>query len=96
MIGNINRKFLPKTGMQEKQVLQDPGYVDTVDTCCMLHAACNKIRSHPNSFHCICRHCRYTYNRYTMYNLIQSIRIRAEFKLKPVIVQIKRYFKLMV
>ena len=23
---------------KEKQVLQDPGYVDTVDTCCMLHA----------------------------------------------------------
>ena len=21
--------------------------------------ACNKIRSHPNSFHCICQHCRY-------------------------------------
>ena len=27
-----------KTGMQEKQLLQDPGYVNTVDTCCMLHA----------------------------------------------------------
>ena len=38
MIGNIERKFPPKTGMREKQVLQDPGYVDTVDTCCMLHA----------------------------------------------------------
>ena len=24
--------------MREKQVLQDPGYVNTVDTCCMLHA----------------------------------------------------------
>ena len=24
-----------KTGMREKQLLQDPGYVDTVDTCCM-------------------------------------------------------------
>ena len=35
MIGNIKRKFLPKTGMREKQVLQDPGYVDTVNTCCM-------------------------------------------------------------
>ena len=23
--------------MREKQLLQDPGYVDTVDTCCMLH-----------------------------------------------------------
>ena len=38
MIESIKRKFLPKTGMQEKQLLQDPGYVDTVDTCCMLHA----------------------------------------------------------
>ena len=38
MIENIKRKFLPKTGMQEKQLLQDPGYVDTVDTCCMLYA----------------------------------------------------------
>ena len=24
--------------MREKQLLQDLGYVDTVDTCCMLHA----------------------------------------------------------
>ena len=24
-----------------------------------IHAACNEIRSHPNSFHCICRHCQY-------------------------------------
>ena len=38
MIENIKRKFLPKTGMREKQLLQDPGYVDTVDTCCTLHA----------------------------------------------------------
>ena len=38
MIENIKRKFPPKTGMQEKQLLQDPGYVNTVDTCCMLHA----------------------------------------------------------
>ena len=38
MNGNIKRKFPSKTGMQEKQLLQDPGYVDTVDTCCMLHA----------------------------------------------------------
>ena len=38
MIENIKRKFPPKTGMREKQLLQDPGYVDTVDTCCMLHA----------------------------------------------------------
>ena len=38
MIENIKRKFLPKTGMQEKQLLQDPGYVDPADACCMLHA----------------------------------------------------------
>ena len=36
MIENIKRKFLPKTGMREKQLLQDPGYVNSVDTCCML------------------------------------------------------------
>ena len=38
MIGNIKETFPPKTGMQEKQLLQDPGYVDSVYTCCMLHA----------------------------------------------------------
>ena len=28
----------PKTGMQEKQLLQDPGYVGGVEgPCCMLH-----------------------------------------------------------
>ena len=37
MIGNIKETFLPKTGMWKKQVLQDPGYVDTVEACCMLH-----------------------------------------------------------
>ena len=35
MIGNIKRTFLPKTGMREKQVLQDTGYVDTVNTYSM-------------------------------------------------------------
>ena len=35
MIENIKKTFPPKTGMQEKQLLQDPGYVDTVDTCYM-------------------------------------------------------------
>ena len=35
MIGNIKETFPPKTGMQEKQLLQDPGYVDTVtDVTC--------------------------------------------------------------
>ena len=38
MIGNIKETFPPKTGMREKQLFQDPGYVNSVDTCCMLHA----------------------------------------------------------
>ena len=39
MIGNIKKLFPLKTGMQKKQVLQDPGYVKGVKTaCCMLHA----------------------------------------------------------
>ena len=46
MIGNIKGIFLPKTGMREKQLLQDPGYVKGVETtCCMLHdilQACTK------------------------------------------------------
>ena len=41
MIGNIKRTFLPKTGLREKQLLQDPGYVkDVRDSCCMLHTLC--------------------------------------------------------
>ena len=35
MVRNIKETLLPKTGMQKKQVLQDPGYVDTVEACCM-------------------------------------------------------------
>ena len=35
IIGNIKETFPPKTGMQKKQVLQDPGYVDTVEAFCM-------------------------------------------------------------
>ena len=39
MFGNIKRKFQPKTGLGEKQILQDPGYVKGVEgKCCMLHA----------------------------------------------------------
>ena len=39
MIGNIKEIFPPKTGMQEKQLLQDPGYVGGVKgPCYMLHA----------------------------------------------------------
>ena len=39
MIGNIKEMFPPiKTGLREKQVLQDPGYVGGVEgPCCMLH-----------------------------------------------------------
>ena len=38
MIGNIKKTFPPKTGLREKQLLQDPGYVEDVkDT--LLHAA---------------------------------------------------------
>ena len=38
MIGNIKEIFPPKTGLREKRVLQDPGYVEGVETtCCMLH-----------------------------------------------------------
>ena len=37
MIGNIKEIFPPKTGLREKQVLQDPGYVEGVETtCCMV------------------------------------------------------------
>ena len=32
-MGNIKETFPPKTDMQKK-VVQDPGYVDTVETCC--------------------------------------------------------------
>ena len=38
MVRNMKETFPPKTGMGKKQVLQDPGHVDTVDKCCMLHA----------------------------------------------------------
>ena len=40
MIGNIKEIFPPKTGMQEKQLFQDPGYVGVVREMCaaLLHA----------------------------------------------------------
>ena len=38
MIGNIKKTFPPKTGMPEKQLLKDPGYVGGIKgPCCMLH-----------------------------------------------------------
>ena len=37
MIRNIKKTFPPKTGMREKQLLQDQGYVEGVKTtCCMI------------------------------------------------------------
>ena len=48
MIGNIKEIFLPKTGMWEKQLLQDPGYVKGVKTtCCMLHGVLQGSTKYP-------------------------------------------------
>ena len=48
MIGNIKEIFLPKTGMWEKQLLQDPGYVEGVKTtCCMLHGMLQGSKKYP-------------------------------------------------
>ena len=50
MIGNIKKLFLPKTGMQKKQVLQDPGYVKGIKSaCCMLHAMVQGCMKYPMS-----------------------------------------------
>ena len=50
MIGNIKRTFPPKTGLREKQVLQDPGYVEGVKTtCCMLHGILQGCTKYPMS-----------------------------------------------
>ena len=38
MIGNIKKTFPPKTGLREKQLLQDPGYVKDIEDT-LLHAA---------------------------------------------------------
>ena len=38
IIGNIKKLFLPKTGMQKKQVLEDSAYVGGVEgPYCMVH-----------------------------------------------------------
>ena len=48
MMGNIKKLFLPKTGLQEKQVLQDPGYVKGVKSACfMLHAMLHGCMKYP-------------------------------------------------
>ena len=50
MIGNIKEIFLPKTGMREKQLLQDPGYVEGVETtCCRLHGMFQGSTKYPMS-----------------------------------------------
>ena len=51
MIGNIKEIFRPKTGLREKQVLQDPGYVKGVKTttCCMLHGMLQGCTKYPMS-----------------------------------------------
>ena len=47
MIGNIKEIFPPKTSMQ---LLQDPGYVEGVETtCCMLHGICQGSTKYPMS-----------------------------------------------
>ena len=38
MIENIKKTFPPKTSLREKQLLQDPGYVEDVGDA-LLHAA---------------------------------------------------------
>ena len=38
MIRNIKKTFPPKTGLGEKRLLQDPGYVEDVEDT-LLHAA---------------------------------------------------------
>ena len=48
MTGNIKKTFSPKTSMQEKQLLQDPGYVEGVKpTCCMLNAMLQGCTKYP-------------------------------------------------
>ena len=51
MIENIKEIFPPKTGMREKQVLQDPGSKGSkVHTaCCMVHCALQGCMKYPMS-----------------------------------------------
>ena len=50
MIRTIKEIFPPKTGMREKQLLQDPGYVEGVKTtCCMLHGILQGSTKYPMS-----------------------------------------------
>ena len=48
MIGDIKETFLPKTGMQKKQVLQDLGYVKGIESaCCMLYVMLQGCTKYP-------------------------------------------------
>ena len=51
MIENIKEIFLPKTGMREKQVLQDPGSKGSKvhAACCMVHCALEGCMKYPMS-----------------------------------------------
>ena len=50
MIENIKEIFPPKTGMQEKQLFQDPGYVEGVKTTyCMMHGILQGSTKYPMS-----------------------------------------------
>ena len=45
MVRNMKETFLPKTGMQKKQILQDPGHVKDIRDA-LLHAACSLQNTH--------------------------------------------------
>ena len=45
MVRNMKETFLPKTGMQKKKILQDPGHVEDIGDA-LLHAACSLQNSH--------------------------------------------------
>ena len=51
MIENIKEIFPPKTGMREKQVLQDPGSKGSKvhAACCMVHCALQGCMKYPMS-----------------------------------------------
>ena len=56
MIGNIKETFPPKTDMQKKRVLQDPGYVRGVKgACCMQR--CKAVQNTP------CQRCQKKYKQ---------------------------------
>ena len=83
MIGNIKEIFLKKTGMWEKQLLQDPGYVGVVREMrdALLHAC--------RIFIVVVGDIREGLNYILYYN--STIWIKKYFKL---VLQIRNYFQL--